>query len=646
MGAASMSTCPQCHVRNQTTAAARQCALCGFDASGGSGRHDGEAKNGMDAPSLAVHARAHTHAHAQPHDIALRTVPAPTDTTDILFSFDMTSSMSAAAAAVRRNIASSVDHLFQSAPGIRIGIIAHGDYCDEMSGRCAGGPHGGPHVLKSLDFSRSKTAIKAFLDACQQTSGGPFDECYELVLRHAQDLDWRGHRRALLLIGDAWPHPRDFEGNVGHLAWESELEVLTGVFGVEVHGLQFISKQQPDTPAATGAGGDAASVARDPSPYSKHKGQTHFDESIPRDRFGNVIGRNGEFDLCPDNAFKGEQIAVMQLCDDGGAEGGANRGLPAVIKAMQQKGFSTHVWCAVPSAAEFAAVLQKSCQLWVISGNTAQLTPEHLALVRQHVVAQKKGLFLWGDNDPWAAEINNVLAALDQTRGVTMRWNQGGHCQVIRPTDRPHDRNGFSSTHPIFTGIESLYEGHTVGHIQGGTRLEPLLRGSDGGLVTATYDQHGERVIVDGGFTRMYPEFWAETAGTSRFVINAACWLFNWEGRVKPALQRERRDQCGRFWSELARAGRGQLFTLQLSPTMPERGFAEAAKLFELFCAAYAGEDALQECIGALAKEPASANAEALDQRKRWFQQLAVVTAAAAAAAPLAKGLRDVLTDR
>ena len=90
-----------------------------------------------------------------------------------------------------------------------------------------GGKTSGPHIVKSLDFSRSKTAIKAFLDQCQQTGGGPFEECYELVLRHAQDLSWRGFNRGLLLIGDAIPHDVNYKDNKTHLNWESELDILT-----------------------------------------------------------------------------------------------------------------------------------------------------------------------------------------------------------------------------------------------------------------------------------------------------------------------------------------------------------------------------------------------------------------------------------
>jgi len=54
------------------------------------------------------------------------------------------------------------------------------------------------------------------------------------------------------------------------------------------------------------------------------------------------------------------------------------------------------------------------------------------------------------------------------------------------------------------------------------------MYGSAGNLVTACYDQNGKRAIIDGGSTRMDPDFW-DTAGTARFIKNAAAWLANVE---------------------------------------------------------------------------------------------------------------------
>ena len=47
------------------------------------------------------------------------------------------------------------------------------------------------------------------------------------------------------------------------------------------------------------------------TPYGAFAGQTRFAKSIKRDTFGNAAGPI--YDLSPDNTFKGEQIAILQL---------------------------------------------------------------------------------------------------------------------------------------------------------------------------------------------------------------------------------------------------------------------------------------------------------------------------------------------
>ena len=62
-------------------------------------------------------------------------------------------------------------------------------------------------------------------------------------------------------------------------------------------------------------------------------------------------------------------------------------------------------------------------------------------------------------------------------------------------------------------------------------RYRSLIRSSDGNVVTGCHDRNKVRILIDGGFTRLMDQCWDETAGTARFVTNAACWLYNWEGR-------------------------------------------------------------------------------------------------------------------
>ena len=45
------------------------------------------------------------------------------------------------------------------------------------------------------------------------------------------------------------------------------------------------------------------------------------------------------------------------------------------------------------------------------------------------------------------------------------------------------------------------------------------MRSDDGKVITASYEEDGKRIMVDGGFTRLMPNRWDRTAGTARFVI-------------------------------------------------------------------------------------------------------------------------------
>ena len=56
-----------------------------------------------------------------------------------------------------------------------------------------------------------------------------------------------------------------------------------------------------------------------------------------------------------------------------------------------------------------------------------------------------------------------------------------------------------------------------------------MIYSSDANVVTAYYDFDGKRALVDGAFTRLWDGDWGQSAGTSRYIMNAAVWLANAE---------------------------------------------------------------------------------------------------------------------
>jgi hypothetical protein len=134
--------------------------------------------------------------------------------TDLLFSFDTTGSMYPCLAEVKRSIEKLSTKLFQEMPGLRLGIIAHGDYCDKEK------------VISMLDFTTDQEVINNFIKNAPSTSGGDYPECYELVLRRSKELSWRpdADMKSLVMIGDAPPH--ETNENPEKINWRVEAESL------------------------------------------------------------------------------------------------------------------------------------------------------------------------------------------------------------------------------------------------------------------------------------------------------------------------------------------------------------------------------------------------------------------------------------
>lgn len=149
---------------------------------------------------------------------------------EVVFSFDTTGSMYPCLTQVRRNLKSTITRLLDEIPGIRIGIVAHGDYCDA----------GSTYVTKHLNLSGDVDTICNFVQNVGQTGGGDAPECYELVLHEAQSLAWSpSSTKVLVMIGDDIPHAP--AQTPQKLNWRKELDRLTEL-GITVYGIQALNR--------------------------------------------------------------------------------------------------------------------------------------------------------------------------------------------------------------------------------------------------------------------------------------------------------------------------------------------------------------------------------------------------------------------
>ena len=244
-----------------------------------------------------------------------------------------------------------------------------------------------------------------------------------------------------------------------------------------------------------------------------------------KDNYGNASGN--QYDLAVDGAFEGQTIVVLHLYT------GENFDFEKPKAALKEKGFSVYRYLnQPPSAKELEESLSKACQLWVISSNSRTLNDEHAEVIKRFFYSGK-GVYIWGDNDPYYADANFLAEKLI---GVTMSGNYIGSQNVSFKSDS--SISGMQADHLITTGLEYVYEGITIAKINDPEKkMKPLVWSTDGNVVTSIYEDQGQRLIIDGGFTRLYCNW--ETAGTGRYVKNAAAWLVNYERFGQVVLSEE-----------------------------------------------------------------------------------------------------------
>lgn len=129
--------------------------------------------------------------------------------TDIVFSFDTTGSMSPCIAEVRRNVVIAITDLFDSIEDLKIGLIAHGDYCD------------GDNSVNVINLTDDKAALIDFVRTVPNTGGGDSNEFYEYILHLANNVfSWNADHKSLVMIADDHPHPVGYTYQNVRYSWD------------------------------------------------------------------------------------------------------------------------------------------------------------------------------------------------------------------------------------------------------------------------------------------------------------------------------------------------------------------------------------------------------------------------------------------
>lgn len=253
------------------------------------------------------------------------------------------------------------------------------------------------------------------------------------------------------------------------------------------------------------------------TPYTQWAGISNI-PSTTTDKYGNPQG--GQFDLAKDGAFKGYQIIVLNFGNDGSDTDDKIMEKPEI--ALRRKGFTVKEYCETPAYLSLKNILSApDSQLWVISGVQRHINDQCLELIYEYY-QKGHGIYLWGDNDPWYVDANVILNRLF---GTCMDGNLPGN--KVLSIQHGAGQPGIIENHPITTGLVNFFEGITIANVHTKNGLNPLVYGSDRCVVTAYYDDNGRRVLADGGYTRLYCNW--DSAGTDRYIVNAAAWLANVE---------------------------------------------------------------------------------------------------------------------
>ena len=249
------------------------------------------------------------------------------------------------------------------------------------------------------------------------------------------------------------------------------------------------------------------------TPYTQWAGMSNIPEAI-KDKYGNPQG--SQYDLAEDGSFAGYKIVVLNFCSE------CNFEKPAI--ALQKKGFEIEEYNELPPVSRLRqSLFGDKTQLWIISDYKPHMSAdgEYVQLILDYFNSGH-GIYLWGDNDPYYVDANILLLRMF---GTTMTGNSLG--DQILGIQQQSAKPGIIANHPITTGIVSFYEGITIASVNVKRDLIPLIYGSDEKIVAAYYDMYSKRMLVDGGFTRLYHKW--DSAGTDRYVVNAAAWLANIE---------------------------------------------------------------------------------------------------------------------
>ncbi|TYB38306.1 VWA domain-containing protein [Micromonospora sp. AP08] len=233
------------------------------------------------------------------------------------------------------------------------------------------------------------------------------------------------------------------------------------------------------------------------------------------DRFGNPESRSFDLGSGDEDRIRGERILLYHCpVPDGPVAAGE------LTRMMAERGLHLEVHHAPPTRCDLTAgMLAGYTQLWYLSGQTPTLSRQQIQLIADFV-GQGNGLAIWADNEPFYADANLLAQAL-----IGCRFSGDKQADRVMTPGAERSRGHFLD-HQLTQGVNNLYEGITICTIDAAPPTVTLLgRSHDGQYCMGCYEADGRRVVLDTGFTKLYPDRLHRSAGLGRYLSNIAFWL-------------------------------------------------------------------------------------------------------------------------
>jgi len=301
-------------------------------------------------------------------------------------------------------------------------------------------------------------------------------------------------------------------------------KVSTDVYQVQSNDNEQQSQSYPQQSQSYGQQSQSYGLPIQQSQYQSSSKKGGYTETEVNALRGKGNEERQEYDLGKDGAFSDFSILVGCFYYEIPSSWNNNAG-----KALTQKGFRVTF---TTDEREFIKHLLSQTSFdvtWIISNSSTSLSASEQAQFKAAVLnfhRSGRGLFIYGDNDPWYVQANWILPDIV---GTTLVGNTPGSRVLSYGNSKLPGE--FDSENLIFSGINYLFEGITICYPAGDGKLTHLATSSDGKACISFMDstpEHG-RVLVDTGFTKLYLQW--DGAGQARYVVNGTVYLVDVERR-------------------------------------------------------------------------------------------------------------------